>query len=109
MYVYYLATVNEKAIVGPNDENEAANSGNPNMVMLEYAVTGHTTTLKTDWDKVTEFTFGIDAEKYLMVKNGTREEERIVPEDKEDDVKFVLFKNLNYNRRKSMDFIFNSR
>lgn len=95
VYVYYLATVNEKAIVGPNDEGEATNSGNPNMVMLEYAVTGHTTKLKTDWDKVTEFTFGIDAEKYLMVKNDTREEERIVPEDKEHRVEFVLFKKVN--------------
>lgn len=96
VYVYYLATVNEKAIVGPRGTGNPANSGNPNMVMLEYAVTGHDTTLKTDWDKVTEFTFGIDATKFLMKKdNGEDKEYRLSQNDGFEKVQFRLYKEVD--------------
>lgn len=96
VYVYYTADVNQNAIVGPQGTGNPENSGNPNMVMLEYAVSGHDTTLKTDWDKVTEFTFGIDATKFLMKKvNGEDKEYRLSQNDGFEKVQFRLYKEVD--------------
>lgn len=64
IYFYYSAEVNENAVIGPNADDVAANSGNPNQVMLKYKVDGNSE-MQTRWDKVTEFTFGIDVTKTL--------------------------------------------
>lgn len=63
IYFYYAAVVNEHAVVGPNSLNSAP-AGNPNEVKLQYKI-GTSTEMDTDWDKVTEYTFGINAEKRL--------------------------------------------
>ncbi len=60
---YYTATVNDEAVIGPNTQiNKPA--GNPNEVKLQYKI-GSSADMETDWDKVTEYTFGIKADKQL--------------------------------------------
>ena len=39
-------------------------AGNPNEVQLRYKI-GSSADMETEWDKVTEYTFGIDANKQL--------------------------------------------
>ena len=64
VWFYYSATVNSDAVIGPKGESAASeNSGNPNKVKLAYHVTGYQDDFVTEWDKVTEFTFGIDVAK----------------------------------------------
>lgn len=64
VWFYYSATVNSDAVIGPKGESAVSeNSGNPNKVKLAYHVTGYQEDLVTEWDKVTEFTFGIDVDK----------------------------------------------
>lgn len=62
VYFYYSATVNTNAVIGPQAAGASANSGNPNKVKLNYKVT-HNSEMKTTWDTVTEFTFGLDVTK----------------------------------------------
>lgn len=63
IYFYYSAEVNENAVIGPNTVNGQP-AGNPNQVKLAYKVDGNSE-MVTRWDKVTEFTFGIDVTKTL--------------------------------------------
>lgn len=79
--VYYKATVNEKAVVGPNGTD---NMGNPNEAMLTYQV-GSSPVISTDWDKVSEFVFEIDAEKKL------KDTGNAVSGDNASKVQFVLY------------------
>lgn len=60
VYFYYPATVNDQAVIGEGINH----SGNPNEVKLTYKV-GEGAEIHTDWDKVAEFTFGIDITKEL--------------------------------------------
>lgn len=64
VYFYYSATVNADAVIGPKGENAVSEqSGNPNKVKLDYRITDYQEDIVTDWDKVAEFTFGIDVSK----------------------------------------------
>lgn len=60
IYFYYSAVVNNDAVIGPG----TGNSGNPNQVKLTYKVAG-SSEMNTEWDKVTEYTFGLDVTKNL--------------------------------------------
>lgn len=60
---YYTATVNDEAVIGPNTQIDKP-AGNPNKVKLQYKI-GTSKDMETDWDKVTEYTFGIKADKQL--------------------------------------------
>lgn len=64
VYFYYSARVNTNAVIGPQAPapGVTANSGNPNKVKLNYKVTNNSE-MKTTWDTVTEFTFGIEVKK----------------------------------------------
>lgn len=62
IYFYYSAIVNKDAVIGPNAGSASSNSGNPNKVKLNYKVS-NSAEMVTRWDKVTEFTFGIDVTK----------------------------------------------
>lgn len=64
IYFYYTATVNEDAVIGPNEITAGTPAGNPNEVKLQYKI-GTSKEMETEWDKVTEYTFGIKAEKRL--------------------------------------------
>lgn len=67
IYFYYSAVVNENAVVGPNEKGAEKNSGNPNEVKLTYQIAGNQE-MNTFYDKVAEFTFGIDVTKQLNGK-----------------------------------------
>ena len=67
IYFYYSAVVNNDAVIGPG----TGNSGNPNQVKLTYTVYG-SRQMETGWDKVTEYTFGLDVTKNLA--NATKDE-----------------------------------
>lgn len=67
IYFYYSAVVNENAVVGPNEKGAEKNSGNPNEVKLTYQIAGNQE-MNTSYDKVAEFTFGIDVTKQLNGK-----------------------------------------
>lgn len=84
IYFYYSAVVNENAVVGPNEKGAAKNSGNPNEVKLTYQIDGNQD-MNTSYDKVTEFTFGIDVTKQLNGKtNG-------ITEDNRKAIQFILY------------------
>lgn len=83
VYFYYSAVVQENAVIGPKGEKAVSeNSGNPNKVKLGYKVSGYQDDLVTEWDKVTEFTFGVDVQKSF---------EGTTPNDV-TDVTFKLYK-----------------
>lgn len=63
IYFYYTAVVNENVKIGP-DTQISGPAGNPNEVKLQYKI-GSSADMETDWDKVTEYTFGIKADKQL--------------------------------------------
>ena len=84
IYFYYSAVVNENAVVGPKAENAADNSGNPNEVKLTYQIDGNQE-MNTSYDKVTEFTFGIDVTKQL---NGKTEG---IVEGNRKEIQFILY------------------
>lgn len=84
IYFYYSAVVNENAVVGPKAEGAADNSGNPNEVKLTYQIAGNQE-MNTSYDKVAEFTFGIDVTKQLNGKtNG-------IVEDNRTEIQFILY------------------
>lgn len=84
IYFYYSAVVNENAVVGPNEKGAAKNSGNPNEVKLTYQIDGNQE-MNTSYDKVTEFTFGIDVTKQLNGKtNGITGNNR-------KEIQFILY------------------
>lgn len=64
VYFYYSARVDTDAVIGPEApaDGVSANSGNPNKVKLDYKVSNNSE-MKTTWDTVTEFTFGLDVTK----------------------------------------------
>lgn len=82
VYAYYPAGVTENAIIGDARKDAEANSGNPNQVKLTYQVSG-SAVIDTDWDKVTEFTFGIDLEKQL--------EGGAISASNKDDIQFRVY------------------
>lgn len=84
IYFYYSAVVNENAVVGPKAENAADNSGNPNEVKLTYQIDGNQE-MNTSYDKVTEFTFGIDVTKQLNGKTDG------ITEDNRKEIQFILY------------------
>lgn len=84
IYFYYSAVVNENAVVGPKAENAADNSGNPNEVKLTYQIAGNQE-MNTSYDKVAEFTFGIDVTKQL---NGKTEG---IVEGNRKEIQFILY------------------
>lgn len=84
IYFYYSAVVNENAVVGPNAENAADNSGNPNEVKLTYQIDGNRE-MNTSYDKVAEFTFGIDVTKQL---NGKPDD---IVENNREEIQFILY------------------
>lgn len=84
IYFYYSAVVNENAVVGPKAEGTAENSGNPNEVKLTYQIAGNQE-MNTSYDKVTEFTFGIDVTKQL---NGGKE---TITEENRKEIQFILY------------------
>ncbi len=84
IYFYYSAVVNENAVVGPKAENAADNSGNPNEVKLTYQIAGNQE-MNTSYDKVTEFTFGIDVTKQLNGKTDG------ITEDNRKEIQFILY------------------
>ena len=84
IYFYYSAVVNKNAVVGPKAENAADNSGNPNEVKLTYQIAGNQE-MNTSYDKVAEFTFGIDVTKQL---NGKTEG---IVEGNRKEIKFILY------------------
>ncbi|MFQ8601759.1 MAG: SpaH/EbpB family LPXTG-anchored major pilin [Anaerovoracaceae bacterium] len=79
--VYCSAVINDKAAIGPQAEGTIKNSGNPNRVKLEYKI-GSGARLDTDWDIVTEFTFGIDVTKNLEGK----------PAADNSNIQFIMYK-----------------
>lgn len=84
IYFYYSAVVNENAVVGPQAEGTVENSGNPNEVKLTYQLKDNQK-MNTSYDKVTEFTFGVDVIKQLNGKtDGITNENR-------NDIKFILY------------------
>lgn len=84
IYFYYSAVVNKNAVVGPKAENAADNSGNPNEVKLTYQIAGNQE-MNTSYDKVAEFTFGIDVTKQL---NGKTEG---IVEGNRKEIQFILY------------------
>lgn len=84
IYFYYSAVVNENAVVGPQAEGTVENSGNPNEVKLTYQLKDNQK-MNTSYDKVTEFTFGVDVTKQL---NG---EITGITENNRNDIKFILY------------------
>lgn len=84
IYFYYSAVVNENAVVGPKAENAADNSGNPNEVKLTYQIAGNQE-MNTSYDKVAEFTFGIDVTKQLNGKTDG------IVEDNRKEIQFILY------------------
>lgn len=84
IYFYYSAVVNENAVVGPRAEGTAENSGNPNEVKLTYQLKDNQE-MNTSYDKVTEFTFGVDVTKQLNGKtDGITNENR-------KEIQFILY------------------
>lgn len=84
IYFYYSAVVNENAVVGPNEDGTAENSGNPNEVKLTYQIAGNQE-MNTSYDKVTEFTFGIDVTKQLNGKTDG------ITENNRKEIQFILY------------------
>lgn len=84
IYFYYSAVVNENAVVGPNEKGAAKNSGNPNEVKLTYQIAGNQE-MNTSYDKVAEFTFGIDVTKQL---NGKTEG---ITGNNRNEIQFILY------------------
>lgn len=84
IYFYYSAVVNENAVVGPKAENAADNSGNPNEVKLTYQIDGNQE-MNTSYDKVTEFTFGIDVTKQLNGKTDG------ITGNNRNEIQFILY------------------
>lgn len=84
IYFYYSAVVNENAVVGPKAENAADNSGNPNEVKLTYQIAGNQE-MNTSYDKVAEFTFGIDVTKQLNGKTDG------ITENNRKEIQFILY------------------
>lgn len=84
IYFYYSAVVNENAVVGPKAENVADNSGNPNEVKLTYQIDGNQE-MNTSYDKVTEFTFGIDVTKQLNGKTDG------ITGNNRNEIQFILY------------------
>lgn len=84
IYFYYSAVVNENAVVGPNEDDTAENSGNPNEVKLTYQIAGNQE-MNTSYDKVTEFTFGIDVTKQLNGKTDG------ITENNRKEIQFILY------------------
>ena len=84
IYFYYSAVVNENAVVGPQAEGTADKSGNPNEVKLTYQLKDNKE-MNTSYDKVTEFTFGVDVIKQLNGKtDGITNENR-------KEIQFILY------------------
>lgn len=83
IYFYYTAMVNENAEIGPNDHTSGP-AGNPNEVQLRYKI-GSSAEMKTEWDKVTEYTFGIKADKQLA---GSAE---AVTDSNKENITFALY------------------
>lgn len=77
VYFFYNAAVNDKAVVGPNNT-----AGNPNEVKLKYQI-GTSKEIETGWDKVTEYTFGIQATKQLAGE--------ALSGDSANSIKFALY------------------
>lgn len=84
IYFYYRAVVNDNAVVGPKAEGAAENSGNPNEVKLTYQI-GDNQEMNTSYDKVTEFTFGVNVAKQL---NGKTEG---ITENNRKEIQFILY------------------
>lgn len=84
IYFYYSAVVNENAVVGPKAENATDNSGNPNEVKLTYQIAGNQE-MNTSYDKVTEFTFGIDVTKQLNGKTDG------ITGNNRNEIQFILY------------------
>ena len=84
IYFYYSAVVNENAVVGPNEKGAEKNSGNPNEVKLTYQIAGNQE-MNTSYDKVTEFTFGIDVTKQLNGKTDG------ITENNRKEIQFILY------------------
>lgn len=84
IYFYYSAVVNENAVVGPNEKGAEKNSGNPNEVKLTYQIAGNQE-MNTSYDKVTEFTFGIDVTKQLNGKTDG------ITENNRNEIQFILY------------------
>lgn len=83
IYFYYTAEVNEDAEIGPNTQTSAP-VGNPNEVKLQYRI-GTSADMETEWDKVTEYTFGIKATKMLAGNAGD------VTENNKNKITFALY------------------
>lgn len=83
IYFYYTAVVNEYAEIGPNDQ-AGSPAGNPNEVQLRYKI-GSSADMETEWDKVTEYTFGIDANKQLGGSATT------ITDANKEQITFVLY------------------
>ena len=84
IYFYYSAVVNENAVVGPKAEGTAENSGNPNEVKLTYQIAGNQE-MNTSYDKVTEFTLGIDVTKQLNGKTDG------ITGNNRNEIQFILY------------------
>ncbi|MDQ9752345.1 hypothetical protein RFZ03_17020, partial [Acinetobacter baumannii] len=69
---------------GPKAEGTAENSGNPNEVKLTYQIAGNQE-MNTSYDKVTEFTFGIDVTKQLNGKTDG------ITENNRKEIQFILY------------------
>lgn len=94
--VYLSADVNTNAVIGPQAQGAANNSGNPNKVKLTYKVGGGAE-METPWDKVTAFTFGIDVAKQLDGKT---------PDQSADlsDIQFILYQKVDDTTTKYYTF-----
>lgn len=105
VYFYYQAKVNADAEIGPNDSTSM--KGNPNEVKLNYQI-GTSSEMETSWDKVTEYTFGIDVTKKLSgeeISSNNKNNSNI------QAIKFVLYKeaagsNTYYTFTKSEDGVY---
>ena len=84
IYFYYEATVNDQAVIGPSGTDNPTNSGNPNEVQLTYQI-GTSAEMMTGWDKVTEYTFGIDLTKQLAGKTDYEDKQKA-------NIEFVLYR-----------------
>lgn len=101
IYFYFTATVNTDAVIGEKAELNSANSGNPNEVRLEYQISG-SSLIRTAWDVVTEFTFGIDVTKTLGsttesidASNNTKIEFIVYSEAQDDAKTYYTFEGSN--------------
>lgn len=91
VYIYYSATVEQNATVGPEGSNNPDDSGNPNQVKLTYKI-GSSSEITTDWDKVTVYTFGINLTKKL----GDSES---LTDTQKNAIEFVLYKEEQNNNK----------